>query len=56
MRFEGKESWKVTLLVGIPVWLVSYMLFHKLLIIPWPQTLVGDWFPVLRTIPELNMF
>ena len=56
MRFEGKESWKVTLLVGIPVWLVSYMLFHKLLIIPWPQTLIGDWFPVLRTIPELNMF
>lgn len=56
MRFEGKESWKITLMVGIPVWLVSYMLFHKLLIIPWPQTLVGDWFPVLRTIPELNMF
>lgn len=56
IRFEGKESWKVTILTSGGVWIVSYLLFHKLLIIPWPQTLVGDWFPILRTIPELNMF
>lgn len=56
IRIEGKESWKVTLLTSFGVWIMSYFLFHKLLIIPWPQTLVGDWFPVLRTIPELNMF
>jgi TctA family transporter len=56
IRIEGKESWKVTLLTSSGVWIVSYFLFHKLLIIPWPQTLVGDWFPVLRTIPEVNMF
>ena len=56
IRFQGKESWRITLLTSGGVWIVSYLLFHKLLIIPWPQTLVGDWFPVLRTIPELNMF
>jgi TctA family transporter len=56
IRIEGKESWKVTLLTSSGVWIVSYFLFHKLLIIPWPQTLLGDLFPVLRTIPELNMF
>ena len=38
------------------VWAMSYLLFHKLLVIPWPQSVVGDLFPVLRTIPELNMF
>ena len=56
IRIEGKESWKVTLLTSGGVWIVSYLLFHKLLIIPWPQTLLGDLFPVLRTIPNLNMF
>ena len=56
MRFEGKESWKVTLGVAIPMWLVSYWLFHKILIVPWPQTLVGDWFPELRSNIWLNLF
>ncbi len=56
MRFEGKESWKVTLGVAIPMWLVSYWLFHKILIVPWPQTLVGDWFPDLRSNIWLNLF
>lgn len=56
IRFEGKESWRLTLMVSGGVWMMSYMLFHKLLIIPWPQTLVGDLFPVVRTIPWLNMF
>ena len=49
MRFEGKESWKVTLGVAIPMWLLSYGLFHKILFVPWPQTLLGDWFPELRS-------
>ncbi len=56
MRFEGKESWKVTLGVAIPMWLLSYGLFHKVLIVPWPQTLVGDWFPDLRGNIWLNLF
>lgn len=56
IRFEGKESWRLTLVVSGGIWFVSYMLFHKLLVIPWPQTLLGDWIPVVRTIPWLNMF
>lgn len=56
MRLEGKESWKVTLLTGGGVWITAYFLFHKLLIIPWPQTLLGDLFPSVRSIPWLNMF
>ena len=56
MRFEGKESWKVTLGVAIPMWLLSYGLFHKILIVPWPQTVVGDWFPELRSNIWFNLF
>ena len=56
MRFEGKESWKLTLGIAIPMWLLSYGLFHKVLIVPWPQTLVGDWFPGLRGNIWTNLF
>ncbi len=56
MRYEGRETWKVTLSIAVPIWIIAYLLFHRLLVIPWPQTVIGDLFPVLRTIPLLNMF
>ncbi len=56
MIIEGKESVKTSFIVAACVWLLSYLLFHEVLIIPWPQTILGDLFPALRSIPELNMF
>ena len=44
MIFEGKESLKVTLIVASSVWVMSYLLFHKLLVIPWPQSVLVNWF------------
>ena len=44
MIFEGKESIKVTLIVASSIWVVLYLLFHKLLVIPWPQSVLGNWF------------
>jgi hypothetical protein len=55
MRFEGKESWTMTLTVAGTMWLGCYALFHKLLVVPWPQTIVGDWFPSLRSDAWLNL-
>ena len=55
IRFEGKESWKMTLAVVTPVWGLSYLLFHRVLIIPWPQALLGDWLPALRSSNWLNL-
>jgi TctA family transporter len=55
IRFEGKESWRTTLAVVAPVWGLSYILFHKVLIIPWPQALLGDWLPSLRSSNWLNL-
>jgi hypothetical protein len=56
MRFEGRESWKMVLSVALPLWLGSYFLFHKILLVTWPLSVVGNLFPVLRTIEWLNLF
>jgi len=56
MRFEGKESWRITLYIAVPMWICSYLLFHTLLLVQWPQTIIGDIFPVVRSIEWLNLF
>ena len=56
IRFEGKESWLLTIVISVVQTAFSYVLFHMVLIIPWPQTLVGDWFPGVRSIMWLNLF
>jgi len=55
IRFEGRESWKMTLMVSGITWILSYFLFHRILIIPWPQALLGDWLPFLRSSNWLNL-
>ena len=56
MRFEGKETWTTTLGIAVPMWIFCYWLFHKILIVPWPQTVFGDLFPELRSSVWLNLF
>jgi len=56
MRFWGKASWTVTLGIGCSLWIFCYGLFHHILIIPWPQSVVGNVWPVLRTINWANLF
>ncbi len=54
MRVEGKEPWRLTLMVSAGLTLFSWMLFDQLLSLPWPQTLGGDTFPDARYyIPSL---
>ena len=56
MRFSGKETWTTTLVIATSLWVFCYYLFHQVLIIPWPQTVIGDLFPVLRTMNDINLF
>ena len=56
MRYEGKESWTTTLAIAVPMGIFCYWLFHKILIVPWPQTVFGDLFPELRSSVWLNLF
>ena len=56
MRFQGRESWRTTLAVSVGAWVFSYLLFHRLVAVSWPQALLGDWLPHLRSIEALNLF
>ena len=56
LRFAGGESWRSTLVLSGAVWLASYGLFHTLLVVPWPSTVLGDLFPALRGTRFLALF
>jgi hypothetical protein len=53
MRLEGPESWKLTLSQAAGLTVFIWYVFDKLLTIPWPQTYIGLWFPVLKMIPSV---
>ncbi len=55
IKFEGREGWRMTLGVAIPVWIFAYVIFHKVLLIRWPHALLGEWYPYLRTTNWLNL-
>jgi hypothetical protein len=56
MRFQGKESWRVALLVSGGTWLFAYILFHRIVHVVWPQSFIGDLFPGLRAINAVSFF
>jgi hypothetical protein len=53
MRYGGDESWKLALYVAVPLWIMWYLLFDRLIHVAWPQSLLGDWFPALRELSTL---
>ncbi|MBT7233490.1 MAG: tripartite tricarboxylate transporter permease [Rhodospirillaceae bacterium] len=54
MRFQGRESWRMTLTIAIPTWIFAYLLFHRIVAVVWPKSFFGDWFPVIRSFQSLN--
>jgi hypothetical protein len=50
MRAEGKERWTLTLTYAAATVGLIYVMFDQVMAVPWPQTLVGQWFPVLKSI------
>ena len=54
MRFQGRERWSLSLMVSVPTWIFAYLLFHRVVAVVWPKSLLGDWFPVIRTFQSLN--
>jgi hypothetical protein len=53
MRAEGREKWRLSAVLAACVTLLIYVLFDRLLAIPWPPTVIGDWFPALHAIPSV---
>jgi len=50
MRLEGREPWRLVLPQAICLALFIYVVFDQLLAIPWPQTLLGNVFPTLKSV------
>jgi hypothetical protein len=53
MRIEGREPLKIVLPMAAAVVALIYVVFDQLLAIPWPPTLAGTFFPVLKAIPSV---
>ena len=56
IRLGARESTLVAGVIAVVVTLASYLLFHWLLVVPWPDALIGDWWPELRAIRALRLF
>lgn len=50
MRLEGRERWRTTAMLATGMTLFVYLVFDRLLLIPWPGSFVGDWIPALKTV------
>src|SRR5262249_48391949 len=48
MSTAGKTPWPTALIITASLWIGFYVLFAKLLHVPWPPSLLGDMFPDLR--------
>jgi hypothetical protein len=53
MRLEGREKYRHALIMAVIMMTLIYVVFDQLLAIPWPPTILGDWFPVLKMIPSV---
>jgi hypothetical protein len=50
MRLEAREPWWIVLPYAAVMGLFVYALFDQALAIPWPPSLLGDYFPDLRGV------
>jgi TctA family transporter len=50
MRYEGRERWSLVFpwAGGLPIF--CYIVFDQLIAVPWPHSLLGDWYPILRDV------
>jgi TctA family transporter len=48
MRFEFGERWTHATVASVVATVLIYALFDRVFALPWPQSLVGDLFPLLR--------
>jgi len=53
MRLEGPERWPLVLTYAASLVLAIYVAFDVFMSVPWPQTLIGKWFPALKFIPSV---
>lgn len=50
MRVEGREPWRLCLILAACVTAVIYVVFELVIGILWPGSLLGEWIPALRDV------
>jgi TctA family transporter len=53
MRYEAKERWSLVIPYAVVLVLFIWLAFDYFMAVPWPPTLIGQWFPVLKAIPSV---
>ncbi|BAN27297.1 tripartite tricarboxylate transporter permease [Caballeronia insecticola] len=49
-RFEFGERWRTSAVLSIAMTVALYVVFGRIFSTPWPQSLIGDWWPALRQL------
>jgi hypothetical protein len=53
MRYEAKERWPLVIPYAVVLVLFIWLAFDYFMAVPWPPTLMGQWFPMLKAIPSV---
>src|SRR5215467_6772927 len=53
MRYEAKERWSLVIPYAVVLVLFIWLAFDYFMAVPWPPTLIGQWFPMLKAIPSV---
>jgi TctA family transporter len=53
MRLEGPEPWRLAVAYAACLTLAIFIVFDYFMSLPWPPTLLGQWFPALKFIPSM---
>jgi hypothetical protein len=54
MRLEGRERWSLVIPYAAVLVIGIYVAFDYFMAVPWPPTLIGQWFPALKIIPSVQ--
>lgn len=49
MRFHGRERWPTALIMSLGLFAFLWLVFDRIVHEPWPPTLIGNFFPGLRS-------
>jgi hypothetical protein len=44
LKFAGREKWPITVIMTLCTWAFFYLLFQRMLNVPFPDGLIFDWF------------
>ena len=53
MRWEARERWTLVIPYAAALVIFIWFTFDYVMAVPWPPTLIGQWFPALKAIPSV---